>query len=141
VGLIRQQSSSRTRREALQRIYDRPGSKPAAPYEPDLPKLQVLSRQRGGQAWTIAWIPKAFARGMTADALSRTLSGDEINLVDHDHGFCLSQAYDGFLENVEGRFECGLCAEEKRANWKNKKDPIRHFHKFHFGIGETCGPW
>jgi len=114
VGLIRQQSSSRTRREALQRVYDRPGSKPAAPYEPDLLKLQVLSRQRGGQAFAVAWIPKAFARGMTADALSRTLSDDEINAVDHDHGFRLSQASDGFLEKVEDRFECGLCAEEKK---------------------------
>jgi len=101
----------------------------------------VLSRQRGGQAFAIAWIPKAFAKGMTADALSRTLSDDEINAVDHDHGFRLSRAYDGFLEKVEDRFECGSCAEGKRANWKNKKDAIRHFHKFHFGIGETCGTW
>jgi len=138
-GLIRQQSSSRTRRQAPQRIYDKPGNKPAAPYEPDIPRLQVLSRQRGGQAFAITWIQKAFAKGMTADALRRTLSDDEINAVDHDYGFRLSQAYDGFLEKVEDRFECGLCAEEKKANWKNKKDAIRHFHKFHFGIGETCG--
>jgi len=101
----------------------------------------VLSKQRGGQDFAIAWIPKAFARGMTADALRRTLSEDEISAVDHDHGFRLSQVYDGFLEKVGDRFECGLCAEEKRANWKNKKDAIRHFQKFHFGIGETCGTW
>jgi len=113
--LIRQQSSRRTRRQALQRVYDRPGSKPAAPYEPDIPRLQVLSRQRGGQAFAIAWIPRAFAKGITAGAIKRTLSDDEINAVDHDRGFRLSQAYDAFLEKVEGRFECGLCAEEKRA--------------------------
>jgi len=141
VGLIRQQPSSRKRRQALQRVYDKPGSKPAAPYEPDLPRLQVLSRQRGGQDFAIAWIPKAFTRGVTADALSRTLSEDEINAVDHDHGFRLSRVYDGFLEKVKDRFECGLCAEAKRANWKNKKDAIRHFHKFHFGTGETCETW
>jgi len=139
--LIRQQSSRRTRRQALQRVYDKPGSKPAAPYQPDITRPQVLSRRRGGQAFAIAWIPKVFAKGMTADALGRTLSDDETNAVDHDRGFRLSQAYDGFLEKVEGRFECGLCAEEKRANWKNKKDAIHHFHKFHFGIGETCGLW
>ena len=52
----------------------------------------MLSRQRGGQ---IAWIPKAFTRGGTADVLSRTLSEDEINTVDHDHGFRLSQVHDG----------------------------------------------
>ena len=140
-GLIRQQSSSSKRHQALQRVYDKPGKKPAAPYEPDLPRLQELSRQRGGQDFAIAWIPKAFKKGVTTNALSRTLSEDEINAVDHDHGFRLSQAYDGFLEKVEDRFECGLCGEEKRANWRDKKDAIRHYQKFHFGIGETCGTW
>jgi len=140
-GPVRQQSSSRKRRQAPQRVYDKPGKKPAIPCESDLLTLQVLSKQRGGQDFAIDWIPKAFPKGVTADALKRTLSEDEINDVDHDHGFRLSQAYDGFLEKVEGRFECGLCTEEKRANWKNKKDAIRHFQKFHFGIGDTCGTW
>ena len=140
-GPIRQQASSRKHREALQRVYDKPGKKPAVSHEPDLPRLQELSRQRGGQGFAIAWILKAFTEGVTKDALRRTLSEDEINAVDHDHGFRLSRAYDGFLEKVEDRFECGLCAEEKRANWKNKKDAIRHFQKFHFGIGQTCGTW
>jgi hypothetical protein len=141
-GPVRPQSSSRKRRQALQRVYDKPGSKPAAPSEPDLSRLQVLSRQRGGQAFAIAWIPRVFTSGLTVDALRRTLSEDEINAVDHDHGFRLSQAYDGFLEKLGDRFGCGLCAEEeKRANWKNKKDAIRHFQKFHFGIGKICETW
>ena len=141
VGPMRRQASSRKRREALQRVYDKPGNKPAVAHEPDLPRLQELSRQRGGQDFAIAWILKAFTKGVTARALSRALSEDEINAVDHDHGFRLSQAYDGFLEKVGDRFECGLCAEGKRANWKNKKDAIRHFQKFHFGIGQSCGTW
>ena len=140
-GLIRQQASSGKRRRARQRIYDKPGSKPAVAYEPDLPRLQELSRQRGGQDFAIAWIPKAFTKGVKAEALSRALSEDEINAVDHDHGFRLSRVYDGFLEKVEDRFECGLCSEEKRANWRNKKDAIRHLKKFHFGIGQACGTW
>jgi len=140
-GPVRHQSSSRKRRKALQRVYDKPGKKPAIPCESDLSRLQVLSKQRGGQDFAIAWIAKAFTKEVTADALKRTLSEDEINAVDHDHGFRLSRAYDGFLEKVEGRFECGHCTEEKRANWKNKKDAIRHLQKFHFGIGETCGTW
>ena len=140
-GPIRQQASSRKRRQALQRIYDKPGNNPAVAYEPNLQRLQERSRQRGGQAFAIAWIPKAFTKGMTAKALNRALSEDEINAVDHDHGFRLSQVYDGFLEKVEDRFECGLCGEEKRANWKNKKDAVRHFQKFHFGIAQTCGTW
>ena len=140
-GLVRQQASSRTRREALQRVYDKPGNKPAAAYEPNLSRLQALSEQRGGRDFAIAWISKAFTRGVKEDALRRALSEDEINAVDHDHGFRLSRAYDGFLEKVEDRFECGLCAEGKRANWKNKKDAIRHFRKFHFGIGQSCVTW
>ena len=140
-GSIRQQASSRNRRQALQRVYDKPGSKPAVAYESDVLGLQELSRQRGGHDFAIAWIPKVFTRGVKADALRRVLSEDEINAVDHDHGFRLSRAYDGFLEKVEDRFECGLCTEEKRSNWKNKKDAIRHFQKFHFGIGQACGTW
>ena len=140
-GLIRQQASSRKRRQARQRVYDKPGSKPAVAHESDLPRLQELSRQRGGQDFAIAWIPKAFTEGVKAKALTRALSEDEINAVDHDHGFRLSRVYDGFLEKVEDRFECGLCSEEKRANWRNKKDAIRHFQKFHFGIGQACGTW
>ena len=138
---IRQQTSSRQRRRALQRIWDKPGNKPAVVCELNLLTLQELSRQRGGEDFAIAWIPKVFTKGVKEKALSRALSEDEVNAVVHDHGFRLSQAYDGFLEKVENRFECGLCAEEKRANWKNKKDAIRHFQKFHFGIGQTCGTW
>jgi hypothetical protein len=140
-GPVRQQSGCRTPHQALQRVYDRPGSKPAAPSEPDLLRLQILSRLRGGKDFAIAWIPKAFMEGVTTNALRRALSEDEINTVDHDHGFRLSRAYDGFLEKVEDRFRCGLCSEEKSANWKNKKDAIRHLQKFHFGIGETCRTW
>jgi hypothetical protein len=91
-GPTRQPSSSRKRRQALlQRVYDRPGKKPPVAYEPVLPRLQELCRQRGGKDFAIAWIPKAFTKGVTADALRRTLLEDEINAVDHDHGFRLSQ--------------------------------------------------
>jgi len=78
---------------------------------------------------------------VTAAVLSRTLSDDEINVVDYDHGFRDSQVYDGFLEKVGDRFGCRLCADEKTVNWKNMKDAIRDFQIFHFGIGETCETW
>ena len=141
VGPIRQQASSRKRRQALQRVYDKPGKKPAVTHEANSLRLLELSKQRGGQDFAIAWIAKAFMNGVTPDALTRTLSEGEVNAVDYDHGFRLSRAYDGLLEKVEDRFGCGLCPEENRANWKNKKDSVRHFQKFHFGIGETCGIW
>jgi len=53
-GLIRQQSSSRKRRQALRGVYDKHGGTPAAPYERGLPELEVLSRQRSGQDFAIA---------------------------------------------------------------------------------------
>ena len=120
-------------------MYDKPGKKPAVNFKPSLLRLQELSRQRGGQDFAITWIAKTFTDGVTPDALTRILSGEEVNAVEYDHGFRLSQAYDGLLEKVEDRFGCGLCPEEDRANWKNKKDSVRHFLKFHFGIGKTCG--
>jgi len=44
-----------------------------------------------------------------AEVLSRTPSEDEINAVDYDHEFRLSQEYDGFLEKVGDR-RLGSCA-------------------------------
>jgi hypothetical protein len=125
----------------LHRIYDRPGKKPAMTCELNVTRLQELSRQRGGQDFAIAWIAKAFTNGVTTHKLARTLSEQEINAVDHDHGSRLSQVYDSFLEKVEDHFACGLCHEEKRANWKYKRIPFAPCKKFHFGIGESCGSW
>lgn len=141
VGLVRQQPSGRKRRQALQRVYDQPGKKPAVAREPNLVRLQALSRARGGHDFAIGWIAKAFADGAPPGALTRRLSAEEAGAAEYDRGFRLAQAYDGLLEKVGDRFACGLCPEENRANWKNKKDSVRHFRKFHFGIGETCGTW
>jgi hypothetical protein len=64
---------------------------------------------------------KAFTKGVTPDALRRTLSEDEINTVDHGRGFRPSHAYDGFLETMEVLFERVLCAEEIRANGRIRR--------------------
>lgn len=89
----------------------------------------------------MAWIPKAFKKGVTLAALVRFLTSEELNELGLTGGFAPAQVYDGFLEMIGGRFECGLCGEAKRANWKNKKDSILHFQKFHFGLGESCAKW
>ena len=59
-GPIRKESSSRKRRQALQRVYDKPGKKPAVAYKPNISRLQELFRQRGGQDFVIAWVAKVF---------------------------------------------------------------------------------
>ena len=89
----------------------------------------------------MAWIHKAFKKGVTLSALVRFLTLEELNEMGFTGGFTPAQVYDGFLEKIGERFECGLCGEAKRTNWKNKKDSIRHFQKFHFGLAESCTKW
>jgi len=72
-GPIRQESSSRKPRQALQRVYDKPGKKPAVAYEPNILILQELFKQQGGQDFAIAWVPKVFTKEIIAIALTRTL--------------------------------------------------------------------
>jgi hypothetical protein len=126
---------------ARQRIYDRPGKKPEAKYELNTAKLAATHAQRGGTGPAVAWIHKVFKDGVNLPALVRFLTPEELDEMGFMGGFTPAQAYDGFLEKIGGRFECGLCGEDKRANWKHKKDSILHFKKFHFGLAEGCARW
>ena len=47
--------------------------------------------------------------------------------MDFPGGFEPSLAYRGFVQMVEEVFSCCLCAVDKKASWKNRKDPARHF--------------
>jgi hypothetical protein len=123
------------------RIYDRPGQKPGAKYESNTAKLAAAHAHRGGTSAAVAWIHKAFKDGVTLPALVRFLTPEELDDMGFMGGFMPAQAYDGFLEKIGDRFECGLCAEDSRANWKHKKDSIRHFRKFHLGLGKSCTKW
>jgi hypothetical protein len=123
-------------------VFDRPGRKPAANYEPDPRKLQQRCRDRGGRDSAVAWINEIFVDGVSVDALLRPLTMSEVDVVGARRpGFTPAQGYDGFLESVNKRFECGLCSDEKRVSWKNKKDSVRHLRKFHFGLASRCTTW
>ena len=126
---------------AEEKSYDRPGKKPAAPFEPDALKLEESCRQDGGSAFAVDWIIPTFKYGVTAEALLRVLKRKEINEVNFPGGFEPHQAYDGFISKAGGRYECGLCKEGKKTQWKNKKDAPRHLRKFHFGIADVCNAW
>ena len=123
-------------------VFDRPGKKAVAEYEPDPEELRKRCRQRGGKDFAVAWLSKIFADGVTVGALIRLLTMLEVDAMILRHpGFKPTQGYDGFLERTDGRFSCGLCPDEKRMHWKNKKDAVPHLRKFHFGLADRCIDW
>ena len=123
-------------------VFDRPGKKAAAEYEPDPEELRNRCRQRGGKDFAVAWLNKIFVDGVTVDPLVRPLTMLEVDAMNLRHpGFKPAQGYDGFLERHNERFECGLCPDEKRMHWENKKDAVRHLRKFHFGLADLCIDW
>ena len=131
----------RERQKSIRKVYDRPGKKPAAEYEPDPIKLEALCRLRGGMEFACQWIPRVFNSGVTLGALLRRLKLTEIESMNFQGGFAPCLAYDGFLQTTEDGFECCLCKVGKRVWWKNKKDAVRHLRKFHFGLADQCITW
>ena len=141
-GVARHQPRlARERQMSFRKVYDQPGKKPAAEYEPDPITLEALCRARGGMESACQWIPRVFEGGVTLEALLRRLKLTEIESMDFRGGFKPSLAYDGFLQMAEDGFECCLCTVGKRIWWKNKKDAVRHLRKFHFGLANLCITW
>ena len=129
-------------RASLRRVYDRPGKKPSVEYELDPEKLRNRCRKQGGKDFAVAWLSEIFVDGVTMGALVRPLTMLEVDAMAlRLPGFKPAQGYDGFLERSDGIFSCGLCPDERRVNWKNKKDSLRHLRKFHFGLADCCVKW
>jgi len=126
----------RKQQPPTRRVYDRPGRKPAAGYEPDPLKLQASCQLHGGTDFACQWIPTAFKDGVTLEALVRGLTLAEIAHMNFAGGFEPSLAYDGFLQKADDGFECCLCTVEGLG-----KDAIRHLRKFHFGLAAQCDTW
>jgi len=123
-------------------VFDRPGRKTAVEYKPDPDELQTRCRQQGGKHFAVAWLSKIFVNGVTVHALLRPLTMLEVDTMSlRLPGFKPAQGYDGFLERVNERFKCGLCPDERRMHWKNKKDAVPHLRKFHFGLADRCIVW
>ena len=123
-------------------MFDRPGKNTAAEYESDPEELRKRCQRRGGKDFAVAWLSEIFVDGVTVDALRRSLTMLEVDaMISRLPGFKPVQGYDGFLERVNKRFECGLCPDEKRMHWKNKKDAVPHLRKFHFGLADRCIDW
>jgi hypothetical protein len=143
VGAIRTiRSNHRTSHRYGGPVFGRPGRKAAAECGPDPDELRKRCRQQGGKDFALAWLSKIFVDGVTVNALMRPLAMLEVDAMSlRLPGFNPAQGYDGFLERVDERFECGLCPDEKRTGWKNKKDAVPHLRKFHFGLADRCVDW
>jgi len=124
-----------------ERRYDRPGKKPAAPFQPDPLTLEEFCRRAGGSTFALNWIISTFKYGVTTEALFRVLKRTGIDEMHFSGGFEPHQAYDGFISKVGGRYEYGLCKEGNKTRWKNKKDAPRHLRKFHFSLADVCVDW
>ncbi len=124
-----------------EKSYDRPGKNPAAPFQPDPVKLEESCRRARGSTFAVDWIRSTFKYGVTTEALLRVLERKEIDEMEFPGGFEPHKAYDGFISKVGPRYECGLCKEDNRTRWKNKKDAPRHLRKFHFGLADVCKDW
>ena len=123
-------------------MFDRPGKNVAAGYEPDPDALRTRCQQQGGKEFAVTWVGKLFAGEVSVGPLLRRLTMLEAGAMSlRLPGFKPAQGYDGFLEKVNERFECGLCPDERRMHWKNKKDAVRHLRKFHFGLADRCIDW
>ena len=143
VGAIRTvRSNHRASHRYKGSVFSRPGKHSAAGYEPHLEELRKRCRQRGGKDFAVAWLSEIFVDGVTVDALRRPLTMLEVDaMILRLPGFKPSQGYDGFLERLEKGFECGLCPDEERMQWRNRKDAVRHLRKFHFGLADRCLDW
>ena len=143
VGPIRTMRPNRRASHRYERsVYDRPGKKAAAEHEPDPEELRKRCWQQGGKEFAVTWLSEGFVDGVTVDALRRPLTMLEVGAMTlRLPGFKPAQGYDGFLERVNDRFECGLCPDKERMHWKNKKDAVPHLRKFHFGLADRCIDW
>jgi len=123
-------------------VFDRPGKKVAAGYEQDPDELRTRCQQQGGKDFAVAWVSEIFVNGVTVNALLRPLTTLEVGAMSlRLPGFNPAQGYDGFLARINERFECGLCPDDRRMHWKNKKDAVPHLRKFHFGLADRCIDW
>src|SRR5258706_14119015 len=84
-----------------ERSYDRPGRNPAAPFQPDLVKLEESCGRGAGSTFAVDWIRSTFKYGVTTEALYRVLGRKEIDEMVFPGGFEPHQAYDRFI-STEG---------------------------------------
>ena len=134
----RQMSKTRTGRTAAKRCL--PGQR----FEHNLTKVQERLRGEGADYGAVERLREIFLDGtITKAALKadmtlnqrRTREGKQkymllLEVLTRPHG-----------SHVEKDHCCLLCPPWARAEFKNREDSLRHFHKDHFGLPFLCSHW
>jgi len=60
-------------------VFDRPGRKVAAEYEPDPDELRTRCQQQGGKESAVDWVSELFVDEVTVDPLLRPLTMPEVH--------------------------------------------------------------
>jgi len=137
-------SRTRTGRTALRRCV------PGRPFEQGLKRVQKRLMREGADIGAVKRLrSEIFPDGnITTAALKADMTLDQRTTVDGTlrEG---KQRYMMLLEVVprldssqkESDHRCLLCPPWERAEFKNREDSLRHFHKDHFGLSFDCGHW
>jgi hypothetical protein len=135
---VPQMSKTRTGRKGPRRCL------PGRPFEQDLEKVQERLRSEGADVGAVERLSEIFLHGKITKAALRTdMTLDQRRTREGKQKYML------LLEVVprpdgsqkESDHLCLLCPPWARAEFKNREDSLRHFHKDHFGLSFACGHW
>lgn len=132
-------SSGLQRRGRGDKIEKRPYArrKPHAIYEINVEKLQDRCRQDGGDEGAVDHFPTIFKDGVSAEALSRQMTKEEIDQQVFGVWPRRTQVYRALLgQETQGScvyHTCRLCREGTRWPYRNAKDVLQHIKRCHVG--------
>ena len=136
---VRRMSKTRTGRNGPRRCL------PGRPFERNLKKVQERLKSEGADVGAVERLrSEIFLDGeITKAALKTDMTLEQRSTRDGKQKYML------LLEVVprpdssrkESDHRCLLCPPWARAEFKNREDSLRHFHKDHFGLSFVCGHW
>lgn len=136
---VRRMSKTRTGRNGPRRCL------PGRPFERNLEKVQERLKSEGADIGAVERLRSDIFRDgkITKAALKTDMTLDQRSEREGKQKYML------LLEVVprpdssrkESDHRCLLCPPWARAEFKNREDSLRHFHKDHFGLSFVCSHW
>ncbi|SRR5258706_7276628 len=131
-------SKTKTGRNAPKRCL------PGRPFEQNLKRVQERLRSEDADVGAVERLREIFLDGrITKAALKADMTLDQrrtregkqkymllLEVLTRSHG-----------SHIEKDHRCLLCPPWARAEFKNREDSLRHFHKDHFGLPSVCSQW
>jgi hypothetical protein len=132
------QRTGRHRRKSDVNMLPYAKRKPHTIFESDLGKLQDRCREGGGDEAVVNRLPAIFKDGVSAEALSRQMTEQEINQHVFGEWPRRTQVYRALLgRETNGtsihHHTCRLCREGTRWPYRNAKDVLQHIKRCHVG--------